>query len=73
MNAVNHCVSIVRKTLWNRKQLSIGLECKARDFKVFIFKTIIRPLVESNTQVWSPHTICDIDLMEKPWPGHGMV
>ena len=65
LSSHNHCVSIVRKTLWKCKQLNIGLECKDRNFKVFIFKTFIRPLVESNTQVWSPHTICDIDLIEK--------
>ena len=65
LSSHNHCASIARKTFWKCKQLSIGLECKDRDFKVFIFKTFIRPLVESNTQVWSPHNICDIDLIEK--------
>ena len=61
----SYCKSIVKKAAWKCKQLSIAFECKTREFKVFIFTTYIRPLLENNTQLWSPHNICDINLIEK--------
>ena len=33
-------------------------------FCFFLYKTYIRPLVESGTQVWSPHSLQDIDIIE---------
>ena len=61
----SYCKSIFKKAAWKCKQLSIAFECKTREFKVFIFTTYIRPLLENNTQLWSPHNICDINLIEK--------
>ena len=30
-----------------------------------MYKTYVRPLLEYNTQIWSPHLICDIDKIER--------
>ena len=35
------------------------------NFQMDIYKTYVRPLIEYNSQVWSPHLIADIDNDEK--------
>ena len=35
------------------------------DFQPFTYKTYIRPLLEANTQLWSPYLLQDIDMVER--------
>ena len=60
-----HCVNICRSAQYRLKQFMKTFACRDREFMIFLFKTYIRPLLESNTTVWSPHCVCDIDLVEK--------
>ena len=47
------------------KQMNISLHCNDIKFKVFLYCTYIRPLVEYVTPIWSPHLINEIDRVEK--------
>ena len=59
----NHISAITRSAYFRIKQFNMTFECRERDFLVFIFTTYIRPLplLESNTQVWAPYQVGDID------------
>ena len=48
-----------------RKHFQQSFSCKYVDFSVFIFCSYIRPLVEYNSVMWSPHLLCNIDRIEK--------
>ena len=60
-----HCSTVARSAYYRIKQFNTGFSCNDKDFKLFIYKTYIRPIVESSTQVWSPHLLKDIDAIEK--------
>ena len=60
-----HCANIVRTAYIKIKQFNLSFVCKDINFKLFIYKTYIRPLLESNTQLWSPHLLQDIDMVER--------
>ena len=64
-SAFNHCSIIVRNAMYRLHQFRKTFTGRRIDFKIFLFVTYIRPLVESNTAVWSPHYIQDIDMVEK--------
>ena len=59
-----HCNEIARSAFFRLKQMNISFSCKNKDFKLLLFKTYIRPLLENNTYVWSPHLLKDIDKIE---------
>ena len=46
------------------KQLNIAFNCKDVDFKLFLFLTYIRPILEYVTPIWCPHLINEIDRIE---------
>ena len=51
-----HCMQIAKSAYYRAKQISrIAFECKEIDFRLFLFKTYVRPILESNTQIWSPY------------------
>jgi len=60
-----HCANIVRTCFFRLKQFNDTFVCKDRLFQVFLYKTYIRPLLEHNTPVWTPHLIGDIDSIER--------
>ena len=39
--------------------------CKDIGFQLYIYKTYVRPLLEYNTEVWSPYLLGDINAIEK--------
>ena len=56
-----HCMQIAKSAYFRAKQIRIAFECKEIDFRLFLFKTYVRPILESNTQIWSPYQIRDIN------------
>ena len=60
-----HCANIVRTAYLKIKQFNLSFVCQDINFKVFIYKTYIRPLHESNAQLWAPHLLQDIDMVER--------
>ena len=60
-----HIASIVRTAYFRLKQFNDTFECRDRDFLKFMYTTYIRPILESNTQIWSPYLLCDIDSLER--------
>lgn len=59
-----HCSVVARNAFFRLRQFSMAFVCNDRMFKVFLYSTYVRPLLESNTSLWSPHYVCDIDLIE---------
>ena len=60
-----HCTTIARNASYRLKQLNTAFVCKERSFKVHMFKTYVRPLLEYNAQVWSPSYLNEIDTVER--------
>ena len=60
-----HCAVITQTAYFRLKQFNITFICKDHNFQLFMFKTYIRPLLESNTQLWSPYLLQDIDMVER--------
>ena len=56
---------ISANALYKTKLMSLAFSCKDTDFKLFLFTTYIRPIVEYITPVWNPHLVCDIDAVER--------
>ena len=59
-----HCSKITRSAHFRRRQFQQSFACKDRNLHVFLFSTYIRPILESNSVIWSPHTLGDIDKIE---------
>ena len=59
-----HCGIISRNFQICRRQFQQSFSCKDVDFSVFIACTYIRPLVEYNSVIWSPHLLCNICRIE---------
>ena len=64
LNSHAYCSQIVRSAAWRIKQLNIVFHCNDVNFRKFLYVTYIRPLLEFNTQIWSPHLVGDINLIE---------
>ena len=64
LSFTQHCMKISRYAHYRRRQFHSAFACKDRDFHVFLFCTYVRPILESNSSVWSPHTLMDIDRIE---------
>ena len=54
-NDANSYMQIAKSAYFRAKQIRIAFECKEIDFRLFLFKTYVRPILESNTQIWSPY------------------
>ena len=63
-NSLKHCTQISRNAYFKLKQFQMCFSCSDVNFQVFVFKTYIRPLLEYNTHIWSPHLIRDINTVE---------
>ena len=59
-----HCAKIARNAHFRRRQFTQAFACRDLAFQVFLFCTYIRPIVESNSVVWSPHKLADINKIE---------
>ena len=60
-----YCKNIVKTTFYKIKLFRLGFSCNEISFAIDMYKTYIRPSLEYNTQIWSPHLISDIDLVER--------
>ena len=58
-----HCTETVRVAYFRLKQFRLAFSCKDVDFQLHMYVTYIRPLLEYNTPVWSPHLLKDIDMV----------
>ena len=59
-----HCLKIACISHYKAKQFYKSFTCHDIDLSMFLYKTYIRPVVESGTQVWSPYYKKDIDIIE---------
>ena len=59
-----HISEIVRSAFFRLKQLRVSFSCKEIEFQVYMYTTYVRPILEYNTYVWSPHLLKDIDKVE---------
>ena len=64
LNSHAYCSQIVKSTAWRIKQLNLVFHYNDVNFRKFLYVTYIRPLLEYNTQIWSPHLVGDINLIE---------
>jgi hypothetical protein len=60
----NHCNSIIKKGYFNVRNVLNTFKGHDRSFYVNMYKTYIRPILESSSPVWSPHNIGNIDRIE---------
>ena len=60
-----HIDTITRNAYYRIRQFNLCFASRDRDFKLFMYKTYLRPLLEYNPQVWSPYYLQDIDKVEK--------
>ena len=65
MKMFNYCNSVVRKASFKLRQFRIAFSCTDRNFQLCMYKCYIRPLLEYNSQVWSPYLLGDTDRIEK--------
>ena len=59
-----HYNVVTRSAHYRRRQMYQSFSCKDVKFQIFLFCTYVRPIVEHNSVIWSPHYICDIDKIE---------
>ena len=59
-----HINELTRVAFLRLKQLRLAFSCKDLDFQVHLYTTFVRPKLEYNTNVWSPHLLQDIDAVE---------
>lgn len=59
-----HFSNLVKKASSSANLIFKCFECKKHDFLVQMFNTFVRSKLEYGTQVWNPHYLCDIDLLE---------
>ena len=60
-----YCKNIVKSTFHKIKLFRLGFSCTDISFAIEMFKTYLRPSLEYNTQIWSPHLISDINMVER--------
>jgi ribonuclease P/MRP protein subunit RPP40 len=61
----SHIVDIVSRASVRACLIHRVFVTRQRDFLIDMFKTFVRPILESNTSLWSPCLIGDIKLVEK--------
>ena len=60
-----HMDTVTRNAYFRIRQCNLRFASRDRDFRVFMYVTYLRPLLEYNTQIWSPHYIQDIEKVEQ--------
>ena len=64
LNFHRHCLNVARIAHRKSELFFKAFSCQHHEFYIFTFTTYIRPIVESDTQVWNPHHRCDIDIIK---------
>ena len=64
LSSHSYCVRIARNASWRIRQLKLAFENPDIKFRTFLYIVYIRPILEYNTQIWSPCNVGDIDLIE---------
>ena len=65
LSSSQHCTEIARRAHYRLYQLNRCFENRDRDFRLYLFKTYVRPILECDTIIWSPKKITDIDKIER--------
>jgi hypothetical protein len=60
-----HCSRISKRALRLSAHIFRVFKTRTTKFLLKMFQTYVRPIVESGPQVWSPHLLKDIDVIEK--------
>ena len=60
-----HCITISRKATFVCINIKMCFQNHHVFFYLSLFMTYVRPILESNTVVFSPYTVEDIDVMER--------
>ena len=60
-----HCTIISRKATFIIRNVKMCFENHGPFFYLFLYKTYVRPILETNTVVFSPHNIENIDVLER--------
>ena len=60
----SYCIHIAFNASWKIRQLKLAFECSDEKFRTGLYTVYVRPILEYNTQVWNPHSVGDIDLIE---------
>ena len=60
-----HCTIISRKATFIIRNVKMCFENHGPFFYLFLYKTYVRPILETNTAVFSPHNIENIDVLER--------
>ena len=62
LSMTEHCNHVYRTASFRLKQFNLSFSCRDRSFRLFIFLTYIRPILEYySSQVWSPYLTADIN------------
>ena len=59
-----HVTEIVRSAYHRLKQIRICFSCHDVDFRLHMYNIYVRPVLEYNTVIWSPHLLKNIDKIE---------
>ena len=60
-----HIKEIVKKANRRLGLIKKGFDCLDKEMFMYLYPVLIRPLLEYCVQVWSPHKLMDIDLLER--------
>ena len=60
-----HCAKISKRALRLSAHIFRVFKTRKTKFLLKMFETYVRPIVECGVQVWSPHLLKDIDVIEK--------
>ena len=64
LKSTNHCNQIIKKGYFNIRNMFNTFKGHKIEFYVSMYRSYIRPVLESSSQVWSPYLIGDIDNIE---------
>ena len=60
----NHCNRVVKRGFFNIRNMFNTFKGHNTEFYVNMYRTYVRPILESSSQVWSPYLIGNIDKLE---------
>ena len=60
-----HIKDIVKKANRRLGLIKKGFDCLDKEMFMYLYPVLIRPLLEYCVQIWSPHKLGDIDLLER--------
>ena len=61
----SHCFKIAKKARMVSSHIFRAFKTRDEFFLLKMYKTYVRPILENGTQLWSPHQLKDIDVIEK--------